>query len=468
MAIAGIDRGSHVLVFPYPAQGHMLSLLDLTHQLAVRGVFITILVTPNNLPALSSLLSAHPTTIATLVLPLPPHPSIPPGIENTKDLPASGFKSLMVALGDLHNPLLDWFRNHPTPPVAIVSDMFLGWTHHLACQLGIPRYTFSPSGALALSVILSLWRYPPKRADPRNENEMIRFPKVPNSPEYPWWQLSPVYRSYVEGDPTSEFIKDGLLANFASWGIVINSFTELERVYIDYLKEELGHDRVFAVGPLLPPANKTIERGGPSSKSILSWLDTCEAQSVVYVCFGTQAVLTNNQMAVVAMGLEKSLVKFVWSVKEPTVGHVAGEYGKIPAGFEDRVAGRGVVVTGWAPQVAILSHDAVGAFLTHCGWNSIMEAVAAEVLMLTWPMSADQFSNATLLHELKMGIKASEGPQTVPDSGQLSELFSKSVSDKTRVERERAKEFGWAAKEAISENGSSWKEFDRLVVNFSH
>ncbi|KAI3791514.1 hypothetical protein L2E82_05296 [Cichorium intybus] len=112
------------------------------------------------------LFSVHLTTIATLVLPLPPHPSIPPGIENNKDLPASGFKSLMVALGNLHNPLLDWFRNHPTPSVAIVSDMFLGWTHHLACQLGIPRYAFSSPGALALSVIFFLWRYPAKRADP--------------------------------------------------------------------------------------------------------------------------------------------------------------------------------------------------------------------------------------------------------------------------------------------------------------
>ncbi|KAI3736896.1 hypothetical protein L2E82_26884 [Cichorium intybus] len=467
MPIAGIVPGSHVLVFPFPAQGHMLSLLDLTHQLAIRGVFITILVTPKNLPALSSLLSAHPTTITTLVLPLPPHPSIPPGIENVKDLPASGFTSMTVALGDLHNLLLDWFRNHPTPPVAILSDMFLGWTHHLACQLGIPRYTFSPSGALALSVIFSLWRYPPKRADPQNENEMIKFPKIPNSPEYPWWQLSPMYRSYVKGDPTSEFIKDGILANIASWGIVINSFIELERVYIDHLKEELRNDRVFAVGPLLPPGNKTIERGGPSSKDVLSWLDGCASQTVVYVCFGSQTVLTNKQMEVVALGLEKSLVNFVWSVKEPTVGHAEGEYGKIPAGFEDRVAGRGLVVTGWAPQVAILSHDAVGAFFTHCGWNSIMEAVAAGVLMLTWPMMADQYSNATLLHELEVGIEAAEGAETVPDLDDLVSLFSKSVSEEARVVRARAKEFGRAAKEATSENGSSWKELDRLISNFS-
>nr|XP_043638543.1 UDP-glycosyltransferase 89B2-like isoform X2 [Erigeron canadensis] len=414
--------GTHILVFPYPAQGHMLSLLDLTHQLAIRGVYITILVTPKNLPSLASLLSAHPTTITTLVLPLPPHPGNPSGIENVKDLPMSGFSAMMVALGDLYKPVLTWARNHSNPPSAILSDFFLGWTNRLAKELGIRRYCYSPS----------------------------------------------VYRSYVEGDPTSEFIKEGFLGDIESCGIVINSFTELERIYVDYLKEELGHDRVFAVGPLLPLGTEVIERGGPSSNNdVLSWLNTCENQTVVYVCFGSHLVLTNSQMVAVASGLEKSGVKFVWSVKEPTGGHVASECGRIPEGFEDRVAGRGLVVRGWAPQVAILNHDSVGAFLTHCGWNSITEGVVAEVLLLTWPMSADQYSNATLLHDLKVGMKACEGEKTVPDSNVLAKLFIKSVSDESRVERERAKEFAKAAKKAICEKGSSVAELDRLVANVS-
>ncbi|KAJ0830731.1 hypothetical protein HanPSC8_Chr15g0658771 [Helianthus annuus] len=67
---------SHILVFPYPAQGHMLALLDLTHHLATNGLTITILVTPKNLPILSPLLSSSPN-IQTLVLPFPPHPTLP-------------------------------------------------------------------------------------------------------------------------------------------------------------------------------------------------------------------------------------------------------------------------------------------------------------------------------------------------------------------------------------------------------
>lgn len=458
---------SHILVFPYPAPGHMLPLLDLTDQLAIRGLSITILVTPKNLSLLTPLLSAHPVAIKTLLLPFPSHPSIPTGVENAKDMPFSAFNHLMVALGDLHDPILDWFHNHPSPPVAILSDLFLGWTNHLAGQLGIRRYVFSPSGALGLSVINSLWRYFPKRDDPTNENSLISFPNISTSPTFPWWQLSSIYRSYIKGDPTWEFVKDGLCANMASWGVVINSFTELDRVYFNHIMAESGHDRVFAVGPLLPPAKNINERGGSGSSDVLSWLDTCDAQTVVFVSFGSQFVLTNKQMEQIALGLERSRVKFVWAVKEPTGGHAVEEYGNIPAGFEDRVAGRGLVVRGWVPQVAILNHESVVALLTHCGWNSILEAVMAGVLMLTWPMSADNFSNAKLLHELRIGIKACEGGERVPDPVEFTELLRKSVSEETQVERNRVAEFAIAAKEAVGEGGSSWKDLDRLVLNLS-
>ncbi|KAA8542352.1 hypothetical protein F0562_023512 [Nyssa sinensis] len=442
MEITG--AGVHILVFPYPAQGHMLPLLDLTHQLAVRDLTITILVTPQNLSLLNPLLSRHPS-IKTLVLPFPTHPSFPAGVENVKDLPPNAFTAMMRTLGELYEPLLHWFQNHPSPPVAIVSDMFLGWTHHLACQLGIRRFVFSPSGAMGLSIIYSLWRDLPKRDDPNNENALISFPRIPNSPIFPWWQLSTLYRSFVEGDPASEFMKDGFRSDIASWGLVINTFTELERVYIDNITEELGHNRVWAVGPLLPsiddPSGPT-DRGGSSSVSssdILYWLDTCNDHTVVYVCFGSQAVLTNKQMEGLASGLEKSGAKFIWCVKEPTKGHVEREYGVIPSGFEDRVAGKGLVIKGWAPQVLILRHRAVGAFLTHCGWNSILEGLVAGVPMLAWPMGADQFTNASLLvDELKVAIRVCEGAKKVPNSDELAGMVTHSVGENW-VERERAR-----------------------------
>ncbi|KAF3438004.1 hypothetical protein FNV43_RR20760 [Rhamnella rubrinervis] len=469
MVVAG--TGTHVLMFPYPAQGHMIALLDLTHQLATKGLTITFLVTPKNLHILKPLLSTNPS-ITTLVLPFPAHPLIPDGVENAQDMPAHLTPAVITALGGLHQPLLSWFRSHASPPVAIISDIFLGWTHHLASELGIRRIAFSPAGGLSLAVMHALWCELPKRNNPNDENEVVSFPNIPNTPKFPWKYLSPLYSTYVEGDPVSEFLKNVILANIASWGLIMNSFTEFDRVYLQHLRDELGHDRVWAVGPLQPKDHDqsgTAQRGGSSSvpaNLILSWLDKREDHKVVYVTFGSQTVLTNDQMEQLASGLEKSGVHFVWSVKEPIEGQADGEYATVPPGFEDRVAGRGLVIRGWAPQVSILRHRAVGAILCHCGWNTVLEAIVAGVVMLAWPMGADQFRNAIVLEQQKAGVKVCEGAETVPDSAYLAQVIAESV-DENRVERQRVMELREAAGEATSARGSSAKDLESFVAHLA-
>ena len=216
-----ISSGSdaHLLIFPYSAQGHMIPLLDLTHQLLLYNFTIIILITPKNLHLLNSLLSTHPS-IKTLVLLVATHPSIPQGPENTKDLAPTSFEAMMRYLGELYDPITQWFKSHPSPPVAVISDMFLGWTHRLPCELRIHCIVFSPSVAMALSIMYSLWRDLPRRENPSDENKVILFPNIPSSPKYPWWKLFPLYCSFVGANPDSEFIKDAFHANMASWGLI--------------------------------------------------------------------------------------------------------------------------------------------------------------------------------------------------------------------------------------------------------
>lgn len=474
----------HILIFPYPAQGHMIPLLDFTDRLAIRGLTITILVTPKNIPLLNPILYKHPT-IQTLVLPFPAdHPNIPAGVENVKDLPAGGFRAMMYTLGQLHDPILQWFKIHPSPPTAIVHDIFLGFCHRLCTEIGIPGYVFSPSGALALSVVYSLWRELPKRKDDGDNNEMVTFSKVPNCPVYPWWQISPVYRSYAgnESYEISKFIKANFDGNLLSYGLIVNTFSRLEEIYLDHLKEVTGHNRVWAIGPVHPAEEgldllKSItERGGSSSVSadeIASWLDKCEDHSVVYVCFGSQAVLTNEQMEALTMALEKSGVKFIISVKGATKGHKESDkYGRIPPEFEALVAEggrrRGILIKGWAPQVLILRHPATGAFLSHCGWNSVLEGIVAGVPILAWPMGADQFSNATLIvDELKIGVRVCEGDETVPDAVEVAGMMAKAIGSEFEDERKRAVEMQKAALAALREGGSSFRCLDDLAEHFS-
>ena len=457
-----LPAGAHILVYPFPTSGHIIPLLDLTNRLLTLGLNVTVLITQNNLPLLDSLNANHPSTsLQSLVLPQPKWPA---------GSPATRLLKFMRGLRELHYPaLLDWFKSHPSPPVAILSDFFLGWTQGLAAELGLPRVVFSPSGAFALSVSFAMWTDLPTNDDPDNVDALVSFPRVPNCPVYPWYQISHLYRTRKEGDPDWDLYRSNMMANKASWGIVFNSFAELERVYIDHLMKEMGHNRVWAVGPALPPEDDLVEsmcRGGSSSvpaHDVLTWLDSRRDESVVYVCFGSRYVLTAKQIHELAAALEKTDVDFVYCVREPDERHASQDCGVLPDGFEDRVAGRGYVIRGWSQQVAILRHKAVGAFLTHCGWNSVLEGVSAGVVMMTWPMDADQFTNAQLLvDQLGVGIRVGEGTRNIPESGELARLLAQSM-DGTRRERLKARELSGAALSAVVKGGSSDKDLNDFI-----
>ncbi|XP_059447955.1 UDP-glycosyltransferase 89A2-like [Corylus avellana] len=455
---------THILVFPYPAQGHMLPLLDLTHQLSLRGLTITILVTPKNLPTLSPLLSEHPS-IQTLVLPFPPHPSLPEGVENVRDIGNAGNVPIIAALRQLHDRLLRWFHSHPSPPVAIVSDFFLGWTLHLAHQLRIPRIAFFSSGAFLASVNDYCWRN--MTSVPDSSTALVHFPDLPRSPSFKEEHLPSLFRIYSESNPNTAFLKDDVLANTSSWGCIFNSFDELEGPYLDYLRRVVGHARVYGVGPLsVVGINDGANRGNPDSDSgndVLTWLDGCPDGSVLYVCFGSQKLLNKQQMEALASGIEKSGTRFVWVVKAGTTQQEAEGYGVVPEGFEERVAGRGVIVKGWAPQVRILSHGAVGGFVSHCGWNSVLEAIVAGTMILGWPMEADQFVNARLLVEyMGVAVRVCEGAHSVPDPAHLAGVIAESMGGESG-EKAGSRALRDKALEAVRDGGSSSRDLDALV-----
>ncbi|XVE81069.1 hypothetical protein DITRI_Ditri15bG0033600 [Diplodiscus trichospermus] len=425
---ASAAAGVHILVIPFPACGHIRPLRDLTHQLLLRGVTkVTIMVTPKNLCHVNPLRSLHSSKVQTLVLPFPFHPSIPSGVENLQDVPVSFVHEFITALSELYDPLVQWFQTHPSPPIAILSDMMLAsWTTKLGSQLNIPNFSFMVFSARAIVTWL-------------NELET----------------LHPLIIETFHGCLQSQ-------------GMIFNSFPELEGQKLDIIKAKYftKHDHVWSVGPLLPLNAGDMD----SEKSVMAWLDSCQVDnSVVYVGFGTQITLNKQQMEAVASALEKSGVRFVWVVKDPMKGMQNGDdRSVVPKGFEDRVAGRGIVIKGWAPQVAILRHRATGSYLSHCGWNSIHEAILAGVLLLAWPMQMDHFPNSKLLvDELGAAIPVCEGLETVPDADKLARILSDSVKSKTQQERVRAMKLRQTVLDAIKEAGSSSKALDGIVEKLS-
>ncbi|KAL5078647.1 hypothetical protein RYX36_007068 [Vicia faba] len=260
---------THILVFPYPAQGHMLPLLDLTHQLSLQNTFtITIIITPNNLSILNPLLSTHPNTIQTLILPFPSHPNIPPGAENIRHVGNTGNYPFINALFNLQTPIILWFNAHPNPPVALISDFFLGWTQQLATKLSIPRVVFYSSSAFLVAVINFCW----SNLVLLQSKEVVEFPELPGKPSFKYEHLPSIVLRYRESDLESEFVRESFISNAASWGSVISTCKALDGRYLDYIRRQFGNSGVYAVSPL-----GSIRGDG---SDVLGWLDQLEEEGV--------------------------------------------------------------------------------------------------------------------------------------------------------------------------------------------
>jgi UDP-glucosyl transferase 73C len=155
-------------------------------------------------------------------------------------------------------------------------------------------------------------------------------------------------------------------------GEIINSFRELETLYIESF-EQMTRRKVWTVGPMClchRDSNSVAARGNKSSldeAQCLQWLDSMNPGSVIFVSFGSLASTTPQQLVELGLGLEASKKPFIWVMKAGPKSLEVEEW--LADGFEERVKNRGMSIRGWAPQVMILWHQAIGGFVTHCGWT---------------------------------------------------------------------------------------------------
>lgn len=189
--------------------------------------------------------------------------------------------------------------------------------------------------------------------------------------------------------------------------------------------ENIYKKPVLPVGQLPSTEHNEWNNDDNECEWIKDWLDKQVRGTVVYVAFGSEAKPSQDELTEIAMGLEKSKLPFFWALRLQR-GPADPEVLRLPDGFEERVRGRGVVCTTWAPQVKILGHEAVGGFLTHSGWTSVVEAVQNEKPLVLLTFLVDQGINARVLEEKKMGY-------SVPRDDRDGSFTSDSMADSLRL-----------------------------------
>ncbi|KXG37999.1 UDP-glycosyltransferase 92A1 [Sorghum bicolor] len=486
------SRPKHVVLFPFPAQGHFASFLAIARLLAreLPDAAITLVSTPRNVAALRSSSSSAvppqaPSSIGFHALPfVPADHGLPVGCESTSSLPVPSFVTLFEALESLQPAFDDYVSglrrrqsggddDEAAPAdICIVADVFVAWTVDVARRHGCAHAVFVSCGAFGTAILHALWNHMPALPF-ASDGSLLRLPEYPDVVLHRS-QLSPIFLLHGDmSDRWTAFYRRAIRHGHRTDAVLANTVEEFESTGLAMMRRAAGNGKVpvWPIGPLVLSCSGNDDDDGSSTDDetgggVLRWLDRHPPSSVLYISFGSQNSIQAKQMTELAAALETTGRPFVWAIRPP-VGFdvVAGAFRDewLPEGFEARAraGGRGLVVRGWAPQVRILAHAATGAFLSHCGWNSVLESLTHGVPILGWPLSAEQFYNARMLAE-EWGVCAEVArgnlESSAVDRSKVAEAVETVMGDAVAAAaamRRRVKEVQEVLKSAWRQDGGS-------------
>ncbi|CAJ2669808.1 unnamed protein product [Trifolium pratense] len=367
---------------------------------------------------------------------------------------------------------LQSFISQSSKPKAFILDFFNHSAVAITTALNIPTFYYFPNAASTVALFLYT---PTIYHNTSNKKTSIYNDALRNIPGLP--PLSPEDMPEPMVDRRSQSYKSFMNMSIQmrkTDGLIVNSFEMLETKAFMALKNgacvmEEQKPRVFCVGPLVETVKENNDVVDDDHDGCFSWLNLQPSQSVVLLSFGSYGRFSKSQIIEIAIGLEKSEKRFLWVVRNP-IGYERKELSfeeLLPKGFLERTKEKGKVLRDWAPQVKILSHDSVGGFVTHCGWNSVLEAINCGVSMIAWPLYAEQRLNrVVMVEEMKVALALKENEDGFVKASELEKRV-REIMDTDRGRGKKVKERVLGAKNdaisALSDGGSSRFDLNKLV-----
>ncbi|XP_057470256.1 7-deoxyloganetin glucosyltransferase-like isoform X2 [Actinidia eriantha] len=459
----------HAVCIPYPAQGHITPMLKLAKLLHHRGFQITVVNTEFNHRRLlksqgaSSLHSVSSFRFETIPDGLPPSDA-----DATQDIPSlcdSVRKNFLVPFRDLLTKLT-------STVTCIVSDVTMNvFTVKVAEELCIPVVLLWTSSTSAFMGFVHYRQLIQKGMTPLRDEICLSngyldtvIDWIPGMKGIRLKDLPTFIRTTDPNDIMVAYALEVVDISHKASAMVFNTFDALEHDVLEALSTMFPP--IYALGPLQLLLNQIPENDLDSIRSslwkeeaeCLTWLDSKESNSVVYVNFGSITVMTPQQMTEFAWGLANSKQAFLWIIRPDLV---AGDSAILPGEFVTETKGRGLLAT-WCPQEEVLNHPSIGGFLTHCGWNSTLESISSGVPVLCWPFFAEQTTNCWYCcNHWGVGMEIESDVKREKVESLVRELV---VGERGREMKRRAMEWKSKAEEATAcPVGSSYVGFEMVV-----
>ncbi|XP_062007475.1 linamarin synthase 2-like, partial [Rosa rugosa] len=459
----------HVVCVPYPSQGHISPMMQLAKLLNSRGFHITFVNTEFNH---KRLIRSRGHTSSLCRLPDFRFETIPDGLppcdkDATQDVPALSDSTRTNCLGPFKELLIKLNQLSELPPVSfVISDGVMGFGREAAVELGIPEVQFWTASASGFMGYLQYGELLKRGMAPFKDKEYNSDDPVLNTPiDFPGVKNATLKDiPYHPNEIMFDFMGSEAQNCLKSSAIIFNTFDEFEHEVLDAISSTFPN--IYTVGPLSLlcrhiPTETPIKSLNPSlwkeDPKLLEWLDRWEPNSVVYVNYGSVTVMTDQHLQEFAWGLANSKHPFLWVVR-PDV--VKSESVILPDEFLEEVKDRGYIAS-WVPQEQVLGHKSVGVFLTHCGWNSMLESVGEGVPVICWPFFADQQTNCGFAcGRWGIGLEVKHDVKRCKIEGVVKEMME---GEKGKELKQNALKWRKKAIEATDIGGASYGNFDRMM-----
>ncbi|XP_039005513.1 UDP-glycosyltransferase 83A1-like [Hibiscus syriacus] len=438
----------HVFVIPYPAQGHVIPLMELSQNLVEQGIKISFLNTEFNHKRVVGACAKNVAESGLLRL-----VSVPDGLEDGEDRNRIGKlneRLCEVMPGQLKEFIHKVNASNDDKISCVIADLCIGFAVDVAAELGIPTVGFWTASVFQLVLLLSI----PKHIDdglidengtPLQDKMFQLSPTTPavHTTNFVWLNLddSPSAQKIM-----FDFLRENNKSVETAGLVLCNSCLELEPEGFNMVP------KVQPIGPL-PASNRLGNLSGnfwPEDPTCLQWLDRQSPGSVIYVAFGSFTVLDEIQFQELALGLELTNRPFLWVVREDTT-----------KGKNHGVPPQGKMVS-WAPQGAVLGHSSIACFISHCGWNSSMEGISNGVPFLCWPYFADQFLNESYICDVwKVGLRFKRDERGIIGKEEIKSKVEQLVGDDNL--RTRGVELKQGVAKSVGEGGNCDKIFKDFV-----
>lgn len=456
-------RRHHILFITYPAQGHINPSLQLAERLIDMGMEVTFTTSISGRRCMPKFYSGVNSNSTSNV----PRKGLrlnlfsdgyDEGIKNGADL--SDFYVHLKSCGTkCLNETIVSSAQKGNPITCVVYTIFYSWVAEVARGFHLPSVLYWIQPAAVLDVYY--YYFHGRREDFEQMDDplwSIELPGLPllNKRDLPSFLFPSTQEIYTKA-------LAGLKEHFVALSldpmakVLVNSFEDLEH---DALKS-IDKFNLLAVGPVIQSAflDGKHDSVTNSSKEI-EWLNSKPESSVIYVSFGTMLKLPKPEMEEIAKGLLKSRRPFMWVIKKNE-----DEKEEEKLSCMDELEEQGMIVS-WCSQIDVLSHKALGCFLTHCGWNSTLECLASGVRVVAYPKWTDQGTIAKMIEDVwKTGVRVNGSEQGNVDGDEIYRCLEMVIGDGEKAEelRRNAKAWKYMAREAVKEGGTSYNNLKGFI-----